>query len=145
MWSRSAPPTDVFERPRTRFVAEFIGRTNVVDGVADAPGVVVRGALSLRVAGGTFSRGAPVAVSIRPHAIAVVAEGEAPPRAENILRGTVMRASYLGEARDYDVRLDAGDLVLRVSAPPAQRLDVGAAVRLAVPAEACVPLAGPDA
>jgi iron(III) transport system ATP-binding protein len=138
-------PADVFERPRTRFVAEFIGRTNVVDAVADAPGVVTRGALTLRVAGGALPRGMPLAVSIRPHAIAVVAEGEAPPPAENLLRGMVTRASYLGETRDYDVRLDAGDLVLRVSAPPARRLDVGAAVRLAVSASACVPLAGSDA
>src|SRR5437870_13432060 len=34
---------DLYHRPRTRFVAEFIGRTNVVDAVAVEPGVVARG------------------------------------------------------------------------------------------------------
>src|SRR5574342_549742 len=33
---------ELFEHPRTRFVAEFIGRTNLIDGVADGPGTVAR-------------------------------------------------------------------------------------------------------
>src|SRR5438093_6661794 len=42
---------DLFRRPRTRFVAEFIGRTNLVDAVvAEEPGVARRGALRLRLA-----------------------------------------------------------------------------------------------
>jgi ABC-type Fe3+/spermidine/putrescine transport system ATPase subunit len=40
---------DLFGRPRTRFVAEFIGRTNLLDTVTAAPGVAVRGALNGRL------------------------------------------------------------------------------------------------
>ena len=41
---------ELFDRPRTRFVAEFIGRTNRVDGVASSTNTVARGPLRLRVA-----------------------------------------------------------------------------------------------
>ncbi|MDP3766862.1 MAG: ABC transporter ATP-binding protein, partial [Dehalococcoidia bacterium] len=41
---------DLFLHPRTRFVAEFIGKTNVIDAVAAGPDVVTRGGLRLRVA-----------------------------------------------------------------------------------------------
>ncbi len=43
-------PHELFERPRTRFVAEFIGKTNLIDAVADGAGSVARGRLRLRVA-----------------------------------------------------------------------------------------------
>src|SRR5213594_4628785 len=36
---------ELFDRPRTRFVAEFIGRTNLIDGVAAGPATVARGSL----------------------------------------------------------------------------------------------------
>src|SRR6266581_1948238 len=60
---------DLFERPATRFVAQFIGRTNLVDGVAAGPTTVARGSLHLRVAAADLTSGTAVAVSIRPHQI----------------------------------------------------------------------------
>ena len=41
---------NLFRRPRTRFVAEFIGRANLIDAVTAEPGIAVRGALRLRLA-----------------------------------------------------------------------------------------------
>ena len=135
---------DLFERPRTRFVAEFIGKTNLVDAVGEAPGVVARDGVRLRVGGDPVPRGAAVALSIRPHTLVLVGEGEPASAADNVLAGVVERATYLGDAVDYQVRIDASDLVLRVSAPPARRRQPGDRVRLAVPAEACVPLAADE-
>src|SRR5262245_3247325 len=89
---------DLFERPRTRFVAEFIGKTNVVEAVGEAPGVVARDGLQLRVGGAPVARGARVSLSIRPHALALLGEGEPAPPAENLLVGRVERATYLGDA-----------------------------------------------
>src|SRR3989440_11221500 len=65
---------EIFLRPRTRFVAEFIGRTNVIEGVAESTDALARGGLRLRVAGG-LSPGAPAVVSIRPHDIALAPAG----------------------------------------------------------------------
>ena len=64
-------PQELFERPRTRFVAEFIGKTNLIDAVADGAGSVARGRLRLRVAADGLTPGTPAVVSIRPHLIAL--------------------------------------------------------------------------
>src|SRR5437870_426572 len=109
---------DLFRRPRTRFVAEFIGRTNLVDAVAAEPGVATRGALRLRLASHGMTPGAPVVVSIRPHEIELLAAGRAASPERNILRATVERVSYLGDTVDYLMRVSDGDLALRVTAPP---------------------------
>jgi len=134
---------DLFERPRTRFVAQFIGRTNLVEGVVAAPGVVLRGRLSLRVPAGETKPGDRVAVSIRPHTITLLADEPARPAGaeENRMRGTVRRASYLGAGVDYEVEIEDADVTLRVAAPPPARFAPGARVSLAVPVEACLPLA----
>ena len=69
----------------------------------------------------TLEAGPRVAVSIRPHDIALV-PGDAPARGpaagwRNVLRGTVQRASFLGDGVDYQV--DVADVTLRVAAPAA--------------------------
>src|SRR2546427_2436426 len=68
---------EVFLRPRTRFVAEFIGRTNLVEGVAESADTLVHGPLRLRVGGG-LAPGARAAVSIRPHDIGLAPAGASP-------------------------------------------------------------------
>src|SRR5882672_347236 len=112
---------EIFQHPRTRFVADFIGRTNLLDGVAATPDVVTRGALRLRVASADLTPGARVSVSIRPHEIAFATstEGHA---GDNVVSGRVRRVSYLGDAVDYQVELADSDVVLRVAAAPALRL-----------------------
>lgn len=134
----------MFERPATRFVAEFIGRTNLVDGVGAAEDLGVHDAVSLRVEDAKLTPGAHVSVSIRPHRIVIVSarQGMRPPgRADdNILKATVERVSFLGDAVDYLVRVEASDVTLRVSAPPLVRLAPGEPVTLAIAPESCVPL-----
>jgi iron(III) transport system ATP-binding protein len=139
------PPAELFEHPRTRFVAEFVGKTNLIDAVADGAHSVARGGLRLRVAADGLAPRAPVVVSIRPHQIAI---GPAPaPRADgdaNVLAGTVVRASYLGEAVDYQIALDGSDVILRVTGPAPARVHPGAPVTVTVPAAACVLLPAAD-
>jgi iron(III) transport system ATP-binding protein len=133
---------EIFERPATRFVAQFIGRTNLVDGVVVEPGVVAREGLTLRVATSDAKPGARVAVSIRPHAIMVTAgaspEGAADGPAPNVLAGVVTRVSYLGAGVDYEV--DVAGVVLRVAAPAGTRVSAGTAVSLVIPVARCLPL-----
>src|SRR5207253_559247 len=69
-------PEDVYEQPRTRFVASFIGRTNCLDGVVVDDRRVDCGGLVLEVANGAAAPSrAPVAVSIRPQSIAIAPRG----------------------------------------------------------------------
>jgi len=143
-------PAELFERPRTRFVAEFVGKTNLIDAVADGPGWVRRGDLRLRVTadGQTppeIPPGTRVAVSIRPHQIVLDPRGRAvTDSAGSVLPGTVMRASYLGEAIDYLVALEGSDMILRIAGPAPARVRPGEAVSVVVPAAACVLLPGGD-
>ena len=136
---------EVFGRPRTRFVAEFIGRTNLLDGVAATPDTVAIGRLRLRVAGGGLAPGARVAVSIRPHAIAIGEPVEHPGPGVNALRGTVKRASFLGDSVDYEVTVADSDVVLRVVTPAGRRRRAGDVVGLEIDPAACITLsdAGP--
>jgi iron(III) transport system ATP-binding protein len=132
---------DLFHQPRTRFVAEFIGKTNVVDGMAVRPDVVAHGPLTFRVASDRLVPGAHVALSIRPHQIEIVAPADAKDETVNLLRGTIQRASFLGETVDYQVAVQGSDLVLRVAAPALIRLRTGEAIGLRIERTACVVLA----
>jgi iron(III) transport system ATP-binding protein len=138
---------ELFEHPRTRFVAEFIGKTNLIDGIAEGSRVVALGQLRLRVASTDLTPGAPVAVSIRPHQIGLASS--APPGASaapetNVFAGTVVRASYLGDGVDYQVQIEGSDVVLRAAGPAPARVRVGEKVNVSVAADACVPLPSGD-
>jgi iron(III) transport system ATP-binding protein len=122
-----APPEEVYERPTTRFVASFIGRTNVL----------LYDPSRLEVAHPPLTPGAHV-VCIRPHE--VMLEKPADGRC-NRLVGRVLRSAYLGEVRDYEVELDSGER-LRVVTPPSLRRDLGERVEVFLPVEHCRVVAG---
>jgi iron(III) transport system ATP-binding protein len=132
---------ELFHQPRTRFVAEFIGKTNVVDGMAVKPDAVAHGRVTLRVASDALVPGTRVALSIRPHQIEMSAPGAAASDGANVLQGVVQRASFLGEIVDYQVSVAGSDLVLRVAAPAIQRVRPGESVGLRIDRGACVVLA----
>ncbi len=133
------PPEEIYARPRSEFVARFIGGSNVIAGTAlDDSRVSVAGAV-LRTIGRPLVAGRPVAVSVRQHEIAIALESP-PSGAENHLHGTVTRQVFLGSTRDYTVAL--GDKTeLRVTAPPGRNIAPGQAVWLHLPAEQCRALA----
>jgi iron(III) transport system ATP-binding protein len=133
---------ELYHRPRTRFVAEFIGRTNVVDGLAVARDVVTHGAVRLRVAADAgLEPGTRVALSIRPHQIRLGEPGGAAADGSNALAGTVKRVAFLGDSVDYEVAVAGSDLILRVAAAPTPRLAPGTAVAIRIDPGDCVPLA----
>jgi iron(III) transport system ATP-binding protein len=96
-------PRDLYRRPGTRFVAEFLGETNFLEGeaVASENGVVVvrTGAGDLRSAGWRGS--GRVLLSVRPEAF-VLRGGE------NQLEGDLVETTYLGEVAQYRIRLRDG-------------------------------------
>jgi iron(III) transport system ATP-binding protein len=134
---------ELFNHPRTRFVAEFIGRTNVIDAIAIEADTVMRDAVRLRVATGGFASGAHVALSLRPHQIEIGAPAgnRLPIGGVNVVTGIVRRRSFLGDRIDYEVEITKSDLVLRVAALPSPPLQPGDTVHLRIDPAACVPLA----
>ena len=124
----------IYEAPSSRFVAEFIGKTNLVEGRAEDADTFTRRRLRIRLDGAVLSPGAPTILSIRPHQIElrpVTSDNPARPTLGE-LRGAVLRASYLGDGVDYQVEVADSDVVLRVAGPAAPRLRAGDAVWLRV-------------
>jgi iron(III) transport system ATP-binding protein len=131
---QAGSPEDIYERPRSEFVARFIGGSNVVKGkVADDGRVECAGAL-LRCGGRKAASGSDVSVSIRPHVIRLWVSP--PDKLDNIVPATVVRQVFLGSSRDYMVAA-ADDTQLRVVAPTAENVPQGAPVWLYMPPDGC--------
>jgi ABC-type Fe3+/spermidine/putrescine transport system ATPase subunit len=115
-------PHRLYTRPRTRFVAGFIGRTNLVEARL-ARGRVGLGGLDLDAAALPGAEEAPaegqVLLSVRPQGVRL--HRAAPANGRPALPARVAGRVYLGESWDYTVQAgDDGGLRLRVAAPPSQ-------------------------
>jgi putrescine transport system ATP-binding protein len=110
---------EIYEQPATRWVAEFIGDVNLLDGVvaeaSDGLATVTTGAGPLRAAStGRLSAGQRVTVAIRPEKFRISSASPAD-AARNWLAGEVTDIAYLGDMSLYKVRLDSGDMVKAAS------------------------------
>jgi len=136
---QAGSPEDIYDRPRSEFVARFIGSSNVIKGKAlDAVHVEFAGA-PLRCVGEPMTAGRPSPVSIRPHDIGL-STGK-PPQPENVVAATVVRQVFLGDRRDYMVEAKDGTQ-LRVVTEAVENIPQGSAVWLYLPPERCRALAG---
>ncbi|WP_419898857.1 ABC transporter ATP-binding protein [Roseomonas sp. USHLN139] len=128
-------PHVIYTRPRTRFVAGFIGRTNLLEGRL-ANGEVGLDGFALRsdqIPGGMPAASQPILLSLRPQGMALHRGRPAGGReGVPLLAATVAQRTYLGESWDYVVRPEASGLKLRVTAPPLQVHEVGESVWLEI-------------
>ena len=131
-------PREVYEEPRTLFVADFLGVSNLLSGEAvgpdgDACSVRVGDRLFRARQGATGARG-EVKVMIRPERIAIEPHAAA---GDNRLPGMVERSVFLGGAREVHVRVLGGELLKATVANDGRRLpftlEQGAAVSLHLP------------
>jgi spermidine/putrescine ABC transporter ATP-binding subunit len=132
-----APPSDLYEFPANRFVADFVGSVNLFEGklildevnraAVDCPGL---GKVYLNH-GVTGSHQSNVWVAIRPEKIylnvpgagkAIRGAAEDAPEGHNFARGKIRSMSYLGDITLFDVQLESG-AILRVSRPNLSRRD----------------------
>ena len=122
-------PGEIYETPATRFVADFIGNVNLMDGAlaVDEPDhvQVTCADCTHHIGHGiTGTEGMPVTVALRPEKIrigreAVAAPGDAPPQF-NRARGTIKDMSYFGSHTVYHLQLSSGQ-ILKVSTSNAER------------------------
>ena len=102
------PAVEIYERPTSRFVADFIGETNLLDGkvksVAGKQAVVTISVWQQEIKGITTTdvkAGDEISVSIRPEKIQLT---EKPIDGQNSLEGVVVRSTYIGS--DTHVYID---------------------------------------
>ena len=135
-------PEEIYQRPRSEFVARFIGGTNIFRGRRVGTDIVDCGSIVLRCGAGEPNGSADTAVSVRLHDIALAEAADAPEgdRQPNEALGRVVRQAYLGAHRDYLIDLSDGQQV-RVIAPLQVNVPIGGKVRLHFPPERCRALA----
>jgi len=105
--AQEGAPEDLYEAPRSRFLADFIGDANLVDGdlAVDAQGATfTAGGVAARVRADGVRPG-PATLAVRPHRLRVVDAGR------GALDGTCKRVSYLGSRVEYVVATPWGELL----------------------------------
>jgi iron(III) transport system ATP-binding protein len=110
-------PVSLYNRPRTRFVAGFIGRTNFLDGRIDGDQIVFPGftvpRASVPEAGGLAGE---ASFSVRPQMIEIATQRLDSPGWW--VEGRIAERAYLGEYWEYAVRPVGSALKIRVTTPP---------------------------
>src|SRR6478672_4655605 len=97
-------PEELYEQPATRFVADFIGSTNLLRGQVEGDGWArLDSGDRASVAHDGIAPGTDIEISVRPEAIAIV-----PPSAEGAISATVEQVAYLGSTISYRLRTTGG-------------------------------------
>jgi len=118
-----APPAELYDRPQTRFVAEFVGLTNRVPGKADAKTVSVLGA-TVELLPGSAERG-DVTALVRPENVRLTQAKDG--------TGRVLAVSFLGSLCRAQVAMrDETIVVAQMAASDSVGLFPGAVVRVGV-------------
>jgi putrescine transport system ATP-binding protein len=125
-----ATPSEIYEQPNSRWVADFIGDVNLIEGrVAVAgPEIVIDGPLGVRLKvaqipdakAEAIKVGATVWVALRPEKMKIAAVEPGASR-ENCFAGTVLDIGYLGDMSVYKVKLDNG-FIMRAAAVNQNRM-----------------------
>jgi spermidine/putrescine transport system ATP-binding protein len=109
------PPREIYLRPVDRFVADFIGESNFLDGTVTNGG----GAPAFKLSNGTIlparspsvSPNGPVKLMVRPESVSI---GTAPPNGERspaVVKGRTSNVAFMGTHTRITVQTDAGTLV----------------------------------
>jgi iron(III) transport system ATP-binding protein len=151
-------PSELYTRPETPFVAEFLGQSNLFAGTVVAidrdeaplratvePSVCVHvdtalGRLRAFAGESRVSEGARVTLAIRPEQVRAVA-AEAPSPAHNCMPARVVESCFLGDSSEHRVESHGHELRMQ-SVPP--RLDLPAQVQLHLAPEDLVVLIGTE-
>jgi spermidine/putrescine transport system ATP-binding protein len=112
-------PTEVYERPQTRFVADFIGLTNFIAGIvhesftdrsggASSKAVAVSTSIGEIICGGQqpqVTSGERVTLTLRPEKLQVLAIDTPTPGDWNVVEGVITQATFLGPQNEYRVHV----------------------------------------
>ena len=136
-----AAPAEIYERPTSRWVADFIGEVSLIEGRFSAPGLMQTMIGQLRVADTGAALGETVWLALRPEKVRI--GGERPAGEVNAVAGTLHEAGYRGDMSLYKVRLADRSLMKIAVANTGQgqrRFAAGELVWLSWPADAGVVL-----
>jgi len=123
-------PRALYNKPKTRFVAGFIGRTNFIEGTSDGHEISFDGFALPRAGFEDVPAQGKAMFSVRPHSMRL---SQAAPAARDgclSVGVTVVERAFLGEHWDYLVRPRESGLTLRVTTSPLDDFPIGASAWL---------------
>ena len=143
-------PRDIYQRPHNKFVADFVGSTNFIDGtmISADPGngrcrvETALGGLTVQCVE-NFAKGANVVMSVRPEDIELFVAEPAHGEDDNFCRAIVEAKVFLGDYQDFHVRV--ADLLLRARVHPSLSTPIGDPVYVRMSPEKCVAIASASA
>lgn len=129
---------EIYDRPASRFVAEFIGTSNILN-CTYSDGRIMLGPhwLMTSVLDDYQPESSSVIIAIRPHVVGLSHASEVGMGEPNVFPGTVRRSAFLGDSIDYLVKLEHADTPVRVTTNPILRFAVGDKVCVRFPPEYC--------
>lgn len=90
-------PDELYFRPRSRFVAEFIGESNLICGRVDGAGrMVIAGGKSIAVSGEKLTEGSERLLLVRPERVRIYGMDQATGEPNNILSGRIASSTFFG-------------------------------------------------
>ena len=115
--SRKPFPAELYERPATRFVAGFLGASNLLRGRAEGNDgelatVRLEDGAAVRIASSLLGARQRVDLGVRPEKIRLLEMSETAPQGANLLTGTITSALYTGVSTQYQVVLPTGTSVV---------------------------------
>jgi putative spermidine/putrescine transport system ATP-binding protein len=139
-----APPTEVYSRPATSFVAEFVGLSNRLAGEVRGGEVIVRGC-KLPLVERDTPDGQVVAL-VRPEAVSLASNApeSATGTGSSPLTGTVIAITFLGATSRVTVDLGDTRVMAQLSTSEASELPAGSRVVLAIRPDPVLVSAGAD-
>ena len=135
-----ADPREIYNRPQNRFVASFMGTTNLFEGAkkAGAGGealVLSDEGIEIAVGAQVMPDGDKVYVSIRPEALELSTPQDGAER-PNQWKGKVVHSTFLGESTIFSVEVSGK--ALEIHAEPTQMFETGQEVLVSAEPERCV-------
>jgi ABC-type Fe3+/spermidine/putrescine transport system ATPase subunit len=102
-------PHEIYRRPATPFVAEFMGTTNLFNGMVDGQGTLIRaGDLAFAVVKLPIADGTNITFSLRPEALRPLIGGQAVPEGWATIAAQLVRFEFLGAMTRIEARLGNG-------------------------------------
>jgi spermidine/putrescine ABC transporter ATP-binding subunit len=135
-------PEEVYNRPQTRFVADFIGTANIFDGtvesVEDDLTTVAADEIELTVASRDgFARGDAASVVVRPERFRFEADADPDVPAGNVFEATVSFRRHLGNSVEYRLDTEAGRELVVIRRSGTDEHSPGDAVTVGVSTDDC--------
>jgi iron(III) transport system ATP-binding protein len=134
-------PREIYERPASQFVADFVGNTNFIEGTVTRNGASGQAVVGTEIGSVLVAvnqdlrQDERVAISVRPEDVDLA---EARPSGDNVWEGRVEQKVFLGEAVDFQVKVGSRTLLSRQH--PTLRTKVGEAIFVQLDPEKCVVL-----